>query len=130
MARSVADAAKLLDVMIGYDPEDPLTASGVGHVPNIGVLREPMGRYSEPQSQDFGKVTAVFNKAMGDLKTAGAILIDPTVIPNLNKLLDTRAEGPTERADAFATFFGRSAHASFRTQEEMISSPDFTIVAR
>src|SRR4029077_14295098 len=57
MARTVTDVAKLLDVMVGYDPEDPLTASGVGHAPgsytksldinglmgaHIGVLREPM----------------------------------------------------------------------------------------
>src|SRR5262245_26205932 len=33
MARTVADLAKLLDAMVGYDPEDPLTARGVGHVP-------------------------------------------------------------------------------------------------
>jgi amidase len=33
MARTVRDLAALLDVMVGYDPEDPLTALGVGHVP-------------------------------------------------------------------------------------------------
>ncbi len=33
MARSVTDLAKLLDVMVGYDPEDPITARGVGHIP-------------------------------------------------------------------------------------------------
>ena len=33
MARTVTDVAKLLDVMVGYDPEDPVTARGVGHVP-------------------------------------------------------------------------------------------------
>src|SRR5438132_12932851 len=33
MARTVTDLAKLLDVMVGYDPEDPLTAYGLGHVP-------------------------------------------------------------------------------------------------
>ncbi|MDZ4344916.1 MAG: amidase, partial [Candidatus Binatia bacterium] len=34
MARTVTDLAKLLDVMVGYDPEDPVTARGVGHVPD------------------------------------------------------------------------------------------------
>src|SRR5438067_5472645 len=34
MARNVADLAKLLDVMVGYDPEDPVTARGVGHIPD------------------------------------------------------------------------------------------------
>src|SRR5579864_1691111 len=31
MARTVRDLAELLDAMVGYDPEDPLTAMGVGH---------------------------------------------------------------------------------------------------
>src|ERR1700731_665063 len=32
MTRTVTDLAKLLDVLVGYDPEDPLTASGIGHI--------------------------------------------------------------------------------------------------
>jgi Asp-tRNA(Asn)/Glu-tRNA(Gln) amidotransferase A subunit family amidase len=32
MARTVRDLAKLLDGMVGYDPEDPVTALGVGKV--------------------------------------------------------------------------------------------------
>src|SRR3989454_6978629 len=34
MARTVKDLATLLDVMVGYDPEDPLTARSVGHIPD------------------------------------------------------------------------------------------------
>src|SRR5213593_603319 len=34
MARTVTDPARLLDVMVGYDPEDPLTARGVSHIPD------------------------------------------------------------------------------------------------
>src|SRR5205814_453098 len=33
MARTVTDMAKLLDAMVGYDPEDPVTALGMGHIP-------------------------------------------------------------------------------------------------
>ena len=91
----------------------------------IGVLRESMGRDSEPQSEDFAKVTVVFDKAMGELKSAGAVLVDPIVIPKLKELLATRIESPTESADAFEVFFGRSAHAPFKTKAEMLRSPDF-----
>ncbi len=140
MARTVADVAKLLDVMTGYDPEDPLTASGVGHAPasytkfldrnglkgaHLGVLRQPMGRDSEPQSNDFANVTLVFDQAVRELKAAGAELVDPIVIPKLNELLATRIAGPTESAEAFDVFFGRSAHPPFRSKEEMLRSPDF-----
>ena len=78
MARTVTDLAKLLDVMVGYDPDDPVTARGVGRVrqsftqfldkdglrgKRIGVLRESMGYDAEPGSEDFTKVTEVFDKA-------------------------------------------------------------------
>src|SRR5258706_5152119 len=33
MARTVRDLAQLLDVVVDYDPEDPQTALGLGHVP-------------------------------------------------------------------------------------------------
>src|SRR5688572_29312906 len=33
MARTVTDLAKLLDAMVGYDPEDPITAVGAPHIP-------------------------------------------------------------------------------------------------
>ena len=33
IARTVTDAALLLDVMAGYDPADPITAFGVGRIP-------------------------------------------------------------------------------------------------
>ena len=106
MARTVEDLARLLDVMVGYDPLDPVTASGVGHVPGsyatlltknglkgarIGILREPMGYDTEPGSEDFAKITEVFDRAVGELKDAGAEIIDPVVIPNLNELLAKRA---------------------------------------
>ena len=63
LTRTVRDLAILLDVMVGYDPDDPITALGVGKVPatytasldsqglqgaRIGILRESMGRFSEP----------------------------------------------------------------------------------
>jgi amidase len=145
MARTVTDLAKLLDVLVGYDPEDSLTALGVGHVPvsyqkfldknglkgaRIGVLREPMGVSSEPASQDFARVTAVFDKAVADLKAAGASVVDPIVIPRLKELLAKRAVGPTEPDDSFKVFFGRSAKPPFKTREEMLRSPDFAKVVR
>ena len=143
MARTVSDLAKLLDVMVGYDPEDPLTARGVGHVPDsytkfldrnglkgarIGILREPMGQGSEPQSADFAKITAVFDKAVAELKAAGATVVDPITIPKLNQLLATRIISPTEVQDAFKVFVGRSAKPPFKSFEELLRAPGFAKV--
>jgi len=97
MARTVKDLARLLDVMVGYDPEDPITARGVGRVPDaftmflhkdglrgarLGILRESIGLNSEPDSEDFKKVAEVFDRAVGELRAAGAEVVDPIVIPN------------------------------------------------
>jgi Asp-tRNA(Asn)/Glu-tRNA(Gln) amidotransferase A subunit family amidase len=84
-----------------------------------------MGRDSEPQSQDFAKVSAVFDQAVKELKVAGATVVDPIVIPRLKESLATRIEGPDDSADAFQLFFGRSAHRPFQSKAEMLSSPQF-----
>ena len=42
MARTVRDVAKVLDGMVGYDPEDPVTALGVGKIRrHLHALPEP-----------------------------------------------------------------------------------------
>ncbi|HEX9900910.1 MAG TPA: amidase family protein, partial [Candidatus Methylomirabilis sp.] len=140
MARTVRDLARLLDVMAGYDPEDPLTARGVGHIPEsytdyldndglrgarIGVLREPIGIASEPDSEDFKNVTEVFDRAVGELKTAGAEVVDPIVIPNLKEALAKRAGRPGGGKEAFQVYFGRSKNPPFKTLEEAMRSPKF-----
>jgi amidase len=73
-------------------------------------------------------VTAVFDKAIAELKSAGATLVDPIRIPRLNELLAARATSPTEMSDAFKVFFGRSAHPPFATLQEMLRAPDFAKV--
>src|SRR5439155_12366696 len=87
-----------------------------------------MGSGSEPQSPDFAKITAVFDKAVGELKRAGATLVDPITIPRLNELLAKRATSPTEMSDAFKVFFGRSARPPFQSFQEMLAAPGFAKV--
>ena len=41
LARTVADAAVMLDVMAGYDPDDPVTAMGIGRIPATYTLARP-----------------------------------------------------------------------------------------
>jgi Asp-tRNA(Asn)/Glu-tRNA(Gln) amidotransferase A subunit family amidase len=145
MARTVTDLAKLLDVMVGYDPEDPVTARGVGHAPEsytkfldknglkgarLGILRESMGLGSEPDSDDFKKIDEVFNKAVGELKAAGAVLVDPIVIPDLKALLAKRAGSFTDEEESFNRYFGRSANPPFKSRAEAAASPDFAKVVR
>ena len=139
MAKGVADLAKLLDVMVGYDPDDPSTAHGVGQIPasycaglrkdglkgaRIGIVREPMGYHTEPQSDDFKKVDAVFNRAVDELRQAGADVVDPVVIPDLNALLSKRARNAVND-DRMYELYIRGADAPFADRHAVASSPLF-----
>lgn len=145
MTRTVTDLAKMLDVMVGYDPADPITARGVGHIPEsyttllssnglkgarIGILREPMGFGVEPDSADFAKVDAVFNRAVADLAKAGATIVDPIVIPELKALLALRAGNPADDEESFATYVSGCANAPFRSRAEVMASPLFADTLR
>jgi Asp-tRNA(Asn)/Glu-tRNA(Gln) amidotransferase A subunit family amidase len=139
MARTVRDLAKLLDGMAGYDPEDPVTALGVGKVEGsytryldqgalngarIGILRESIGNQSDPNALDFKLVDAAFEKNVAELKAAGATLVDPIVIPNLKKLLATRERDPIENNAALELYLARNPGSPFKTRNDIIKSPD------
>ena len=139
MARTVKDLAKLLDVMVGYDAEDPVTALGVGKAPRsyagvldqnglkgsrIGVLRESIGVQSEPESQDFKKVNAVFDRNVAELKAAGAAVIDPIVIPDLKALLAKRAVNPAAADQAMRRYLARNPTSPLKTRQDIANSPE------
>ncbi len=96
MARSVADATRLLEVLAtGPDPADPLTRYSAGKIPprgyqqflkkdglegaRIGVLRTLSERQPDPQ------VKALFEQAVADLRKAGAVVVD-VEIPNFDQV--------------------------------------------
>ncbi|MBN9081500.1 MAG: hypothetical protein BGP04_24760 [Rhizobiales bacterium 62-17] len=139
MARSVSDLAALLDVMVGYDPADPSTAYGVGHAAKsytegldptalkgarLGILRESVGYDSEPDSDDFKKVDEVFSRAIGELRSAGAEIIDPIVIPDLRSLLAQRARSAVID-DAMFEGYLKEGSGPLRTRQDVINSPLF-----
>ena len=137
MARSVGDLAHLLEAMVGYDTEDPLTAAAYGNIPpnftsfldpnglkgaRLGILREAIGR-GDTSSEDFKKVDEVFNKAVEELKAAGAEVVDPIVIPNFKALMAKRAGGPY--FDAGIKLYLKSPKAPFHSRQEIASAPGF-----
>jgi amidase len=82
LARSVYDAALLLNAISGSDPADAATAEANAHKADftaglataslkgvrIGVLHKQVG--NDP------RVTALFDQALADLRKAGAVLVD------------------------------------------------------
>jgi amidase len=95
MARSVADAAALLTVLAGYDPDDPATAplkdapppdyrsfldAGALKGKRIGVIRKLAGFNHE--------IDAVFDRAVKVLRAQGAIVVDPVELPHAETFSD------------------------------------------
>ncbi len=95
MARTVKDAAILLGILAGVDPEDKATAASQGKAlsdytklldprglkgARIGVVRKYFGASDA--------VDAVMEQALADLKKQGATLVDPVVMETLGKIDD------------------------------------------
>ncbi|MGE8320445.1 MAG: amidase family protein [Comamonas sp.] len=85
ITRTVTDAARILDVIAGYDPADPGTRAGEAHIPpsyadgldprglqgaRIGVLRSFFGTGPEHAS-----VNAVMQRALATVEAQGATLV-------------------------------------------------------
>jgi amidase len=97
MARTVEDAVRILDVLAGSDPRDPVTADADRHLPSggylahlrtdglegarIGVVRQ----LSDTDTAD-PEVLARFHEALEVLSRAGATLVDPVEIPELDTI--------------------------------------------
>jgi Asp-tRNA(Asn)/Glu-tRNA(Gln) amidotransferase A subunit family amidase len=124
--------------MVGYDPEDPQTALGIGHKQasymrsldrnglkgaRIGVLRESIGFATEPGSEDFKKVNDVFEKNIAELKAAGAVIVDPIVIPDLKTLLTKRVADTTASEKALQLYLNRSPNSSIKSRQDIANSP-------
>jgi len=140
LARTVTDMAKMLDVMVGYDPADPLTSLGVGNTPavsytsflkkdglkgaRIGIIREVMGDKTEPDTDDFREVDAVFNNAVEELKSAGAVLVDPLPVLHIGDVLLTRAAPPGETEESFENWVARNPNTPYHTIEDVKKNPD------
>jgi amidase len=97
MARTVTDLAQLLDVIAGVDLADPATAGADDKISpsyaaflnrdgavgrRIGVLRQAF-----PPDASDSRVVALFDRAVADLRRAGAEIIDPFVIPEFDQFL-------------------------------------------
>lgn len=95
MARTVKDATKILEVIAGFDPEDPITKYSKEKIPEsyqqfldvdglkgarIGILRELSENDPHPE------IKALFEKAIQDLKSLGAEIVAPIDIPQFSEL--------------------------------------------
>ncbi|HEX2544163.1 MAG TPA: amidase family protein [Ramlibacter sp.] len=130
ITRTAEDAARVLDVIAGFDPRDPVTGLGVGRKPashlaalddhalrgaRIGVLHDLFGRESR-----HVPVNAVMDQVAHTLRAQGATLV-PLALEGLDALL---AEVSTDRWEARAAceryFAGLGPGAPVRSFRELV----------
>jgi len=91
LCRTVKDAARVLEVIAGYDPKDEFTAFSIGRLPaqpyssfagektlngvRIGVIREHMDKklFTEADAETID----ITERAVADLRRLGATIVDP-----------------------------------------------------
>jgi amidase len=169
MTRTVADAARVMDVIAGYDPNDPVTAESVGRMPasyttalkadalrgvRIGVLRSnrqppregaggPGAGAATPgaagaltatqrdsaaavrdsvarvNAAEFAKAMPILDRAIGELKALGAVVVDSFTIPTLGQ----RREGNDyETEEATNAYLAQHPNSPVRTLSEILLS--------
>ncbi len=129
MTRSVADAAIVLQAIVGVDPRDPATSGQPALAADtylraldrngargrrVGVVRA---------WGNLGKaVTAIFDEAIEELRRLGAVIVDPVDLGPMSKLDDPELEVLlTELKADMATYLaGRGPGIAARTLDDLV----------
>ncbi len=136
MARSVTDAAIVLQYMAGMDAADLTTIASVGKMPvngyhsfldvdalkgsRIGVLRANFG--SDPEDAE---ALSQIDKAIDSLAEGGATLLDPIPVGSIDmfEMLRTVSGSSGERAEAMNHYLaGRGPDVPVKTMQEIVGS--------
>ena len=136
IARTVTDAAILLDVIAGYDPMDPMTAQAVGQIPKtyttfltpdglkgarVGVIRQPIDLKADPASEDYRQVKAVIDRAIAELRTLGAEVVEPVTIPELAQRVARAWDmNVFETEPAMNRYLAEHPNAPFKTLRDIL----------
>ncbi len=137
MARTVEDAARIFQVVVGPDPDDPVTAAASAHLPQdylahldraalkgatIGVLH---AAYERPNADP--EVLRIFASALDELRAAGAVLVDPANIDGLNEIRRGPGAGPCMgfKYDLNHFLAARGDRVPFKTLTDILRSGRF-----
>ncbi len=135
MTRTVEDGARLFEVVAGHDPADPYTSAGQGRKAEsylaflnrdgvagarIGVLRALVDTDDANSA-----VIRVFERALEDLRRAGAEIVDPFVVPRFEEHLAARSFCRRFRYDLARYLESLGDRAPIRDVAEVLETGQF-----
>lgn len=97
VTRTVEDTARVMNVIVGYDPADPITELSEGYIPEdytdflnenglegarLGVFRRLIDDSADTE------VVTLFENAIDDLRMAGAEIVDDFDVPDYEAVID------------------------------------------
>ncbi|MBK5938161.1 amidase [Halochromatium roseum] len=145
LMRTVTDTAIVYSVLAGHDPADPLTQVAIGRVKpdyrrylkrdglqgaRLGVLRALVGTDTDADAAaetDIAdpEVVARFDQSIEDLRQAGAVILDPFRIPDLERLTDATGFCSRFRYDLNRYLQTLGPEAPIRSLDEVVASNQF-----
>jgi amidase len=137
MTRTVEDAARVFQAIVGEDADDPVTAAAPAHLPQdylaaldrdglhgavIGVLHQA---YDRPTTDP--EIVRVFQTALDDMKRAGATIVDPATVEGIEAIRRPRDVGPCMgfKYDMNHYLAARAGHVPMKDLGEIVRSGRF-----
>ena len=135
MARNVEGAVRVLDVLAGYDPADPATAASQGKVPQsytqfldpdgLAAARLGVARQLFKEEDSDPEILRVMERALVELRSLGATLVDPVLIEDLEEIRDSFERTSRLKYDLDRYLESLPPDAPYRTLEAIVESEDF-----
>jgi len=135
MARTVADAIAVFDVIAGHDPNDPVTAASEGKRPDsylkfldkeglrgvrIGVLRQLfMGPDTDPE------IRRLLEQALADMKRQGADIVEGVSIPEIDQIPSAKLFCNRFKYDIEAYLATLGPQAPVKNLDDILASQKF-----
>jgi Asp-tRNA(Asn)/Glu-tRNA(Gln) amidotransferase A subunit family amidase len=135
MARTVEDAVKILEVIAGFDPSDPITERSKDLGPFIyssfldedGLRGARIGvfRYYTDKPTADPQIKDLFDKAIEDMKSCGAEIVDPFIIPDFEALTENIwCDMFRHDLDHYLASLG--GYAPYKTLSEIVSTGHYS----
>lgn len=137
MCKSVEDATRVLQVMMGVDPKDILTSYSEGkakqdyiqYLDKDGLRGARIGVFRTLSENDpDSEISALFNQAIVDMVGLGADVVDSVAVPNFEELRQNQwcPTFRTDLEDFLQTYVKRDTMSSYEDVIRVGTSSEYT----